>query len=62
MSEPLRIAAAVEGPTGVIVLEAVLKALAWPKVSARLTEAARFESEFLTARAVAVGRIRGRGP
>ena len=35
---------------------------AWPKVSARLTEAKRFESEFLAARAVAVGRIRGRCP
>ena len=32
---------------------------AWPRVSARLTEAARFESEFLAARAVAVGKIRG---
>ena len=32
---------------------------AWPKVSARLTEAARFESEFLAARAVAAGRIQG---
>lgn len=32
---------------------------AWPRVSARLTEAARFESEFLAARAVAAGRIQG---
>ena len=32
---------------------------AWPNVSVRLTEAKRFESEFLAARAVAVGRIQG---
>ena len=32
---------------------------AWRKVSTRLTEAKRFESEFLAARTAAAGRIRG---
>ena len=56
MSEPLRGAAAVEGPTDAIVLRAVLDRLlgseitaTWPSVSAQCAEAARFDQEFRTA-------------
>ena len=57
MSEPLRVAAVLEGTTDEVVsksldsyrrIEAVLTK-AWPTVSAKLTEAQRFEAKFLTA-------------
>ena len=57
MSDPLRIALVVEGPTDFIVLRAAIRSLlqeredtmrvAWPRVRARCSEAERFSIDLL---------------